>query len=61
MCGASKGRIEGKTWIAEKNGDSVVFKCKLCGFTVRSHVKHYEIAYKEILQHIAETHAKPEY
>jgi len=57
----SKQRVEGKTWEAIKEGSSIIFKCKLCGFTVRSHVKHYEIAYQEILRHIAETHAKPEY
>jgi len=57
----SKTRLEGKTWVALREDDSVIFKCKICGFVVRSHVKHYDVAYQEILKHIAETHAKPEY
>ena len=56
----SKTRLEGKTWEASRVGDSIIFRCRLCGFMVRSHVKHYETAYQEILRHIAENH-KPEY
>jgi len=56
-----KQKLEGKTWEASRVGDSIIFKCKICGFVVRSHVKHYDVAYQEILRHIAETHAKPEY
>ena len=52
--------ISGRTWKAEKQGDFVVFTCKICGYQVRSHVKNYEIAYISILTHIAETHAKPD-
>ena len=54
-----KTTISGKTWEVNQKGDEVVFKCKLCGFTVRAHVKNYDIAYREILLHIAETHATP--
>jgi uncharacterized Zn finger protein len=52
-------KITGKTWESYREGDSVVFKCKLCGYIVRAHVKNYDIAYREILLHIAETHATP--
>jgi len=56
-----RSSIQGKTWEAIKEGESIIFKCKICGFTVRAHAKNYEIAFHEILRHIAESHAKPEY
>lgn len=54
-------KITGKTWEAVRQGDSVIFRCRICGFSVRANVKHYELAFHEILHHIAETHAKPEH
>jgi flavin reductase (DIM6/NTAB) family NADH-FMN oxidoreductase RutF len=49
--------MESRVWKAVNDGTSVIFVCKICGYTVRANVKNYDLAYVRMLEHIAERHA----
>jgi hypothetical protein len=51
-----QNKIIGKSWEAIREDDSVIFVCKVCGYTIRSHVKNYDLAYLRMLEHIADNH-----